>query len=154
MQRYVQSTSLSYPPKHDSHCRKRGDLYPATRIESPCEARAHAEESYTVLPLVDSLGFAVFLFSLGYVALEIVFANERRLLSIETELETARQIQASILLATVPELENLRIAGSYQPMTAVAGDFYQFIRSDGSPSRHPRGRRLGTMASRPRSFLQ
>jgi phosphoserine phosphatase RsbU/P len=85
---------------------------------------------YPVLPLVDSLGFAVFLFSLGYVALEIVFTNESRLLSIETELETARQIQSSILPATVPELENLRIAACYQPMTAVAGDFYQFVRSD------------------------
>ena len=85
--------------------------------------------NYRVLPLVDSLGFAVFLFSLGYVALEIVFTNEHRLLSIETELETARQIQSSILPATVPEIENLRIAASYQPMTAVAGDFYQFVRS-------------------------
>ena len=85
---------------------------------------------YRVLPLVASLGFAALLFSLGYVALEILFANERRLLSIETELETARQIQSSILPARVPELENLRIAASYYPMTAVAGDFYQFVRSD------------------------
>jgi phosphoserine phosphatase RsbU/P len=85
---------------------------------------------YRPLPLVDSLGFAVLLFALGYVALEIVFTNERRLLSIETELETARQIQSSILPARVPELENLRIAASYHPMTAVAGDFYQFVQSD------------------------
>jgi phosphoserine phosphatase RsbU/P len=85
---------------------------------------------YRVLPMVDSLGFAALLFSLGYVALEILFTNERRLLSIETELETARQIQSSILPARVPELENLRIATSYHPMTAVAGDFYQFVRSD------------------------
>jgi serine phosphatase RsbU (regulator of sigma subunit) len=59
-----------------------------------------------------------------------VFANERRLLSIETELEMARQIQSSILPARVPVLENLRIAAAYLPMTAVAGDFYQFVRSD------------------------
>ena len=85
---------------------------------------------YRPLPLVDWLGFAVLLFSLGYVALEIVFTNERRLLSIEAELETARQIQSSILPAGVPELENLRIAASYYPMTAVAGDFYQFVQSD------------------------
>ena len=85
---------------------------------------------YRALPLVDDLGFAVLLFSLGYVALEIVFTNERRLLSIETELETARQIQFSILPARVPELENLRIAASYHPMTAVAGDFYQFVQLD------------------------
>ena len=85
---------------------------------------------YRVLPMVDSLGFAALLFSLGYVALEIVFTNERRLLSIETELETARQIQSSILPATVPNMKNLRIAASYYPMTAVAGDFYQFVRTD------------------------
>jgi hypothetical protein len=48
---------------------------------------------YPVLPLVDSLGFAVFLLSLGYVALEIVFTNERRLLSIETELDGKYSLQ-------------------------------------------------------------
>ncbi|MGC2530600.1 MAG: PP2C family protein-serine/threonine phosphatase [Candidatus Acidiferrum sp.] len=85
---------------------------------------------YHPLPLVDSLGFAVLLFALGYIALEIVLTNERRLFSIETELETARQIQSSILPASVPELENLRIAASYYPMTSVAGDFYQFVRSN------------------------
>jgi sigma-B regulation protein RsbU (phosphoserine phosphatase) len=85
---------------------------------------------YRVLPMVDSLGFAALLFSLGYVALEIMFTNERRLLSIEMELDTARQIQSSILPARVPELENLRIAASYYPMTGVAGDFYQFVPSD------------------------
>jgi phosphoserine phosphatase RsbU/P len=85
---------------------------------------------YRVLPMVASLGFAALLFSLGYVALEILFTNERRLLSIETELETARQIQSSILPASVPQLKNIRIAASYCPMTAVAGDFYQFIPVD------------------------
>ena len=82
---------------------------------------------YRVLPLVSPLGFLVLLLSLGYVALEMVFANERRLLSLETELETARQIQSSILPASVPEVANLRIAAAYHPMTAVAGDFYQFV---------------------------
>jgi len=85
---------------------------------------------YPTLPLIDSVGFALLLLSLGYVALEILFTNERRLLSIDTELETARQIQSSILPAAVPEMENLRIAASYQPMTAVAGDFYQFVSCD------------------------
>jgi len=86
--------------------------------------------NYRALPLLDSLGFVVLLFSLGYVALQIVFTSERRLLSIETELETARQIQSSILPASIPDLKNLRIAASYLPMTAVAGDFYQFVRTD------------------------
>jgi sigma-B regulation protein RsbU (phosphoserine phosphatase) len=95
--------------------------------------------NYRTLPLVDSLGFAALLFSLGYAALEIVSNNERRLLSIETELETARQIQSSILPASVPELANFRIAASYHPMTAVAGDFYQFIHVD--------GRRVGVLVA-------
>ncbi len=86
--------------------------------------------SYRTLPLVASLGFIALLLSLGYVALEMIFTNERRLLSIETELETARQIQSSILPASVPEVTNLRIAAAYHPMTAVAGDFYQFVRVD------------------------
>jgi sigma-B regulation protein RsbU (phosphoserine phosphatase) len=85
---------------------------------------------YRVLPMVAPLGFAALLFSLGYVALEMLFTNEHRLLSIETELETAKKIQTSILPARVPELENLRISASYLPMTSVAGDFYQFVRSD------------------------
>jgi serine phosphatase RsbU (regulator of sigma subunit) len=59
-----------------------------------------------------------------------MFTNERRLLSIENELETARQIQSSILPASVPQLKDLRIAASYHPMTAVAGDFYQFVQTD------------------------
>ncbi len=84
----------------------------------------------TNLAFLNSLAFAALLFSLGYVALEMLFTNEHRLLSIETELETARQIQSSILPAGVPELKNLRIAASYQPMAAVAGDFYQFIQTD------------------------
>ncbi len=85
---------------------------------------------YRVLPMMASLGFGALLFSLGYIALEIMFTTERRLLSIETELETARQIQSSILPANVPELHDLRIAAFYRPMTSVAGDFYQFVQPD------------------------
>jgi len=85
---------------------------------------------YRSLPLVDSLGSAVLLFSFGYVALEIVFTNERRLLSIEKELAIAREIQTSILPSGSPEIKNLRIKAAYHPMTAVAGDFYDFIPID------------------------
>ena len=85
---------------------------------------------YRSMPILGWLGFAVLLFSLAYVAAKMIFANERRLLSIEAELETARQIQSSILPGTVPELDGLRIAAAYYPMTAVAGDFYDFIPID------------------------
>jgi phosphoserine phosphatase RsbU/P len=85
---------------------------------------------YPVPNLVASLGFAVLLLSFAYVALEMIVSNERRLLSIDRELEIARQLQFSILPAGVPEVPNLRIAASYLPMTAVAGDFYQFVPID------------------------
>jgi sigma-B regulation protein RsbU (phosphoserine phosphatase) len=81
-------------------------------------------------PFLDELVFAGFLFSFAYVAGEKVFANERRLLSIENELEIARQIQTSILPAGVPEIDHLRVTATYQPMTAVGGDFYDFVQVD------------------------
>jgi phosphoserine phosphatase RsbU/P len=85
---------------------------------------------YQFSALWDSLGFAALLFSFGYVALQMVFAGERRLLAIENELAIAREIQTSILPRSNPEITNLRITAAYHPMTAVAGDFYDFIPVD------------------------
>lgn len=76
------------------------------------------------------IGFAVLLFSLAYVAAKMIFSDERRLITIENEMQTARQIQTSILPSKVPELKGVRVAASYYPMTAVAGDFYDFIEID------------------------
>ena len=42
----------------------------------------------------------------------------------------AHEIQISILPSGSPEIRNLRIAAAYRPMTAVAGDFYEFIPVD------------------------
>ena len=81
-------------------------------------------------PFLGHLAFALFLLSFGYVAVQMVFANERRLLAIENELEVARQLQFSILPTSIPEVRNVRIAVAYRPMTAVAGDFYEFIPAD------------------------
>jgi phosphoserine phosphatase RsbU/P len=50
-----------------------------------------------------------------------------QLLTIQKELETARQIQLSILPREIPKIEGLDIAARYIPMTSVAGDFYDFI---------------------------
>ncbi len=85
---------------------------------------------YRLSTVWDSLGFGVLLFSFGYVAVRIIFANERRLQSIENELAIAREIQASIIPTSNPELNRLRIAAVYRPMTYVAGDFYDFIPVD------------------------
>src|SRR5215469_14344464 len=72
----------------------------------------------------------VWILALGYVAVQRTFKNVRRLLTTESELETARQIQTSILPERVPALPRLRIAAAYHPMSAVAGDFYEFITLD------------------------
>ena len=81
--------------------------------------------------LSSRLAFAVFLLSFGYVAVQIILASERRLLAIDDELKVARELQFSILPSAAPEISSLRIAAAYRPMTAVAGDFYEFIPVDG-----------------------
>jgi sigma-B regulation protein RsbU (phosphoserine phosphatase) len=55
------------------------------------------------------------------------FSNERRLAAVTYELETAREIQASILPKRTPLLEGVTIAARYIPMTEVGGDFYDFL---------------------------
>lgn len=50
-----------------------------------------------------------------------------QLQTIQKELDTARQIQLSILPTEIPKIEGLDIAARYIPMTSVAGDFYDFI---------------------------
>ena len=81
-------------------------------------------------PWAEPLSFAVFVLFLGYVAADKVFRDERRLLALENELAIAREIQASTLPSSVPEIDNLRIYAAYRPMTAVAGDFYEFLPVD------------------------
>jgi phosphoserine phosphatase RsbU/P len=73
------------------------------------------------------LGFLVFVGCLGYIAAHRTFTNEERLLVISKELEIARQIQYGTLPQSVPRLVGLEIAARYIPMSAVAGDFYDFL---------------------------
>jgi phosphoserine phosphatase RsbU/P len=80
--------------------------------------------------IYSSVGFAVLLLSFGYTALKMIIGNERRLLSIQNELEIARQLQFSILPGNTPQLPKLRVAATYLPMAAVAGDFYEFVQVD------------------------
>jgi len=85
---------------------------------------------YQTPRILNSLGFACLLVAFGYVAVQKVFANERRLLLIENELAIAREIQTPILPGSSPDLKNLHVSAAYRPMTAVAGDFYDFIPVD------------------------
>jgi sigma-B regulation protein RsbU (phosphoserine phosphatase) len=85
---------------------------------------------YRFYTFIDDLGFAAFILAIGYVAMKGVYTSERRLASIENELAIARQLQFSILPTAAPEVRNLRVAAVYEPMTAVAGDFYEYLQVD------------------------
>ena len=76
---------------------------------------------------LEPAGFLVLLCGLAYSAARHAIQREQKLIAVEQELETARRIQASILPSRLPEVKGLRIAARYQPMTAVAGDFYDFM---------------------------
>ncbi len=76
---------------------------------------------------IEPIGFLVFVCCLGYVTAQRTLAKEERLLEINKELQIANQIQSSILPREVPQLAGLEIAARYLPMSAVAGDFYDFL---------------------------
>src|SRR5271165_3292587 len=80
---------------------------------------------------VEPIGFLVFVLSLGYMVAHRVFAKEESLFAIQKELEIAEQIQTSILPREVPRLAGVEIAARYLPMSAVAGDFYDFLTLEG-----------------------
>jgi phosphoserine phosphatase RsbU/P len=80
--------------------------------------------------IYNTLGFAIFLLSIGYTGVEIMITDERRLLLLDDELAIARQLQFSILPERTPQIPGLEIAAVYKPMSAVAGDFYDFLIAD------------------------
>jgi hypothetical protein len=76
---------------------------------------------------VEPVGFLFFVCTLGYFVAHRIFAREESLFAIQKELEIAEQIQASILPRNVPRRSGIEIAARYLPMSAVAGDFYDFL---------------------------
>lgn len=78
-------------------------------------------------PDIEFVGFVLFALTLAYAVGERFLDNESRLSAVERELETARRIQHSILPRDVPKVEGFRLTVRYLPMTAVAGDFYDFF---------------------------
>jgi sigma-B regulation protein RsbU (phosphoserine phosphatase) len=84
----------------------------------------------SVPDIYNTLGFAIFLLSIGYTGVEIMVTDERRLLLLDDELAIARQLQFSILPERTPQIADLEIAAVYRPMSAVAGDFYEFLVPD------------------------
>ena len=80
---------------------------------------------------VEPYGFGLFLCCLGYVAGKRALDRDQQLASLHQELEVAKRIQLSILPASFPVSEHFTVAARYVPMTAVAGDFYEFLPTSG-----------------------
>jgi sigma-B regulation protein RsbU (phosphoserine phosphatase) len=76
---------------------------------------------------VEPLGSIVLIACLGAIAVRRAFKESERLLAIDKELSIARRIQSSILPAAMPKVGGISVAARYEPMTAVAGDFYDFL---------------------------
>lgn len=72
-------------------------------------------------------GLFVLICCLGYVATQRFLAKERLLVSLGEEMRAATRIQSSILPRSNPEVGSFNLAVRYSPMTAVAGDFYDFL---------------------------
>lgn len=79
---------------------------------------------------VEPIGFLVLLVALASIAVRRALATERKLNDVEQELATARRIQSSIIPQSLPAPNGIRLAARYQPMTSVAGDFYDFLSSN------------------------
>jgi sigma-B regulation protein RsbU (phosphoserine phosphatase) len=76
---------------------------------------------------IEPVGFLILLAGLASIAVRRALATERKLIDVEQELTTARRIQTSIVPQAAPEVAGVRVAMRYQPMTSVAGDFYDFL---------------------------
>lgn len=76
---------------------------------------------------LEPVGVLVFVIALGYGVIGSVVRSESEFLAVQRELATARQIQTSLLPREPPRVQGLDVAVQYVPMTAVAGDLYDFI---------------------------
>ncbi len=79
----------------------------------------------------EPVGMVILLCTVGYVSAARTIRTERNWIAIRRELEIARQIQLSILPREMPRTKALQVAARYVPITAVAGDFYDFLVVDG-----------------------
>lgn len=78
-------------------------------------------------PDLEPFGVLVTTACLGILAGWRAFAEARRLVAIDRELSIARDIQSSILPQSMPQVAGVKVAARYRPMTAVAGDYYDFL---------------------------
>ena len=81
-------------------------------------------------PDLEPFGFTMLVLCLATLVTRRTIEDARRLAVIDGELSIARQIQSSILPQAMPRVAGLTLAARYRPMSAVAGDFYDFVEID------------------------
>jgi len=79
------------------------------------------------VPKLEPYGFAFLLGCLGFMSAGRLLERDLELGEIQKELELAQRIQLSILPGTFPASASFHVAARYLPMTAVAGDLYDFV---------------------------
>jgi sigma-B regulation protein RsbU (phosphoserine phosphatase) len=85
-------------------------------------------------PGFEFVGILCFVVAMAFAVADRFLAREGRLAAVDRELATARRIQQALLPERVPQTSRFRIDVKYVPMTAVAGDFYDFLDVDESRS--------------------
>ena len=81
---------------------------------------------------MEPLSLTCFLAVLGAVVASRIFEREEQLIEVHKELEIAQRIQTAILPRELPSSASLKMAVRYLAMTAVAGDFYDFLLPGGN----------------------
>jgi sigma-B regulation protein RsbU (phosphoserine phosphatase) len=76
---------------------------------------------------IEPIGVLLFILCLGYALGRSIFRAEAEFLTVQRELEMARNIQLSLLPQRIPKPRALDVAVRYVPMSAVAGDIYDVI---------------------------
>ena len=116
---------LEKRPDHDSVIVRRGILVFAAFV-----LYDNITGAWFTFHDIEPLGFAFFLSTLGYVAAKRSIHRDQQFGELQKELEIARRIQTSILPLPYPQSDHFQVAARYVPMTAVAGDFYDFLIAD------------------------
>lgn len=96
-------------------------------IYAACMLCSFVAGAFGVTLRLEPFGFVFLLGSLGYVAAFRMFDREQELNRVNKELEIARQIQLALLPSSLPTSSKFAVAARYVPMTAVAGDLYEFL---------------------------
>lgn len=116
-----------YPPANNTQALRTGVLIFSVTVLIRNVWNLHNPDAPLEVRLLEPLGFTCFLVGLGTVVVRKLFAQEEQFIEINKELEIARRIQTSILPDKAPSNRLVRLATRYLAMTAVAGDFYDFL---------------------------